>query len=138
MSYSGIFWENPSTLPCWSTCASCFRCENKGTRPECEKCSGRHDPVGQRDPYDVDDKCRCKEGILQYRLKNGMMIKRKFESNPFAGRVMTDAETQDEIEWRQYVQEQREKMDDPTFDPVQFDDGTSTLDFIDQAKKEGY
>jgi len=135
--FSGTHWKNPSTLPCWSTCASCFRCEQKGRYPECNRCSGRHDTEGQRDPYDIDDRCRCTEGILQYRLKNGRLILKHFYSDPFAGQVMTDTETADEMQWRQYVTEQREKMNDPTFDPVQFDDGTSTLDYIDEAKKRG-
>lgn len=133
--FSGTHWENPSTLSCFSACASCFRCEDKGKYAKCNRCSGRHDPDVKRDPYDVDDRCRCKEGILQYRLQNGQMIGRQFNSDPFAGQVVTDAESRDEKDWRQYVDEQREKLDDPTFDPVQFNDGSSTLDFIDRARR---
>ncbi len=135
MTYSGSKWENPSTLPCWSTCSSCFRCEDKGKYAKCNRCSGRHDTDAQRDPYDIDDRCRCKEGILQYRLQTGQMIQRRFYSDPFAGKVVTDSVDQDEIEWNQYVDEQRERMDDPNFDPIQFDDGTSTKDFIDRARR---
>lgn len=133
--YSGAKWENPSDLPCWDTCLSCFRCENKGQYAQCNRCSGRHDPEGHRDPYHIDDRCRCREGILQYRLKNGHMIQRKFYSDPFAGKVVTDAESQDEQEWNRFVDEQREKLDDPNFDPIQFDDGSSTRDFIDRARR---
>lgn len=133
--FSGAKWENPSTLPCFSTCASCFRCENKGQYDKCNRCSGRHDPEGQRDPYHIDDRCRCSEGILQYRLKNGHMIMRHFHSDPFAGKVVTDAESQDEKEWNAYVDEQREKYNNPDWDPVTFDDGTSTRDFLDQARR---
>lgn len=133
--FSGSQWRNPSTLPCWSTCSSCFRCEDKGKYAQCNRCSGRHDTEGQRDPYDHDDRCRCKEGVLQYRLKNGQMIKRNFQSDPFKGKVMTDAQSADERDWESYVNEQRERLNDPDFDPIQFDDGTSTTDFTDKARR---
>jgi len=127
--FSGAIYRNPSTLPCWSACASCFRCEDKGKYDACGRCSGRHDPEGRRDPYDHRDLCRCKEGILQYRVKDGRFIVKQFLSSPFKGQVVTDAVTNDEEDWKQYVTEQRERLDDPTFDPVTLDDGTSTLDW---------
>lgn len=132
--YSGAKYENPSELPCWSSCLSCYRCEDKGKYEKCNRCSGRHDPDMRRDPYYIDDRCRCKEGVLQYRLKSGAMIMKRFLSSPFKAKVVTDAETQDEADWNQYVSEQREKYNDPTFDPVRFDDGSSTLDWTNKNR----
>jgi len=133
--YSGNKRENPSQdRPCYSACSSCLRCEDKGKYAACNRCSGRHDPNLIRDPHDIDDRCRCSEGILQYRLQNGRLIKKRFHSNPFVGQVVTDAETKDEQDWRQYVTEQREKFDDPTFDPVTLEDGSSTLDWTDRNR----
>jgi len=54
---------------------------------------------------------------------------KQFLSSPFKGQVVTDAVTNDEEDWKQYVTEQRERLNDPTFDPVTLDDGTSTLDW---------
>lgn len=122
--FSGARYENPSELPCWSTCASCFRCEDKGKYAKCNRCSGRHDPEGRRDPHDIDDRCRCKEGVLQMRLKNGHLIVSPIPHDPFAGAVQQETQTQDEREWLQYLDSQREKMDDPNWDPIQFDDGS--------------
>jgi len=133
--YSGARYENPTTLPCFSACSSCLRCDDKGKYEKCNRCSGRHDPDAIRDPHDIDDRCRCTEGILQYRLQTGKLIQKKFLSNPFKGKVETDAETPDEQDWRQFVTEQREKLNDPTFDPVTLEDGTSTLDMLDQQRR---
>lgn len=135
MYSGGSRYENPSEKSCWDMCSSCFRCSDKGKYAKCNSCSGRHDPDMKRDPYYIDDRCRCTEGILQYRLQNGQMIVRKFHSSPFAGQVVTDAETEDEQEWTRYIQEQREKLNDPTWDPVQFDDGTSTFDWMRDNRK---
>lgn len=117
---------NPSEKHCFSFCKSCWRCENKGMKAECSRCSGRHDPELRRDPYDIDDMCRCKEGILQFRLQDGRMVKRRFNSNPFAGKVITDAETEDERDWNSFLAEKREKLNNEHWDPIQFTDGSST------------
>lgn len=132
--FSGSIWRNPSSLSCWEMCPSCFRCANKGKYAACGRCSGRHDTEGIRDPYDIDDQCRCKEGILQLRTKQGVMIQRQFYSDPFGGSVVTDAETDDERQWNQFVTERREALNDPTFDPVRFDDGSSTLDWFKENR----
>lgn len=133
MSYKNH--ENPSSLPCWSLCASCFRCGNKGMHAKCQSCSGRHDPELRRDPYDIDDKCRCTEGVLQYRTRQGLMVKRRFLTNPFAGKVTTDAETQDERDWNQYVAEKREALNDETWDPIQFTHGGSTSQWLQDRRE---
>lgn len=135
MSYNNR--ENPSELRCWRTCGSCFRCADKGEHPWCWKCSGRHDPKRKRDPYDIDDHCRCTEGVLQYRLQTGQMLQRRFESNPFRSRVTTDAESEDDRDWNRYVDEKREKYDDPTWDPIQFPDNSSVTDWMRRARYGG-
>lgn len=133
--YSGSIYRNPSTLPCFSLCSSCFRCEDKGKYEKCNRCSGRHDPLGKKDPYDDRDRCRCREGILQIRLKNGQLMVRQFQSSPYGGEVQTDAESQDERDWNSFISEKREQLDDPTYDPIQFEDGSSTTDWVNDQKK---
>lgn len=125
---------NPSDRWCWRTCGSCYRCGDKGTRALCTSCSGRHDPQFRRDPYDIDDQCRCTEGILQIRVKSGRLIRRRFATNPFAGSVKVDQETKDERDWGTWIREKREQLDDPTFDPVTFADGSSTFDWMQKAR----
>ena len=100
----------------------------------CSSCSGRFDPQLRRDPYDIDDRCRCREGVLQYRTKVGRLIVTKFPTNPFEKRMVFDAMSQDEKEWEQYVNEERERLNDPSFDPVQFANGKSTLDWTRRAR----
>jgi hypothetical protein len=109
---------NASDRACWTLCRACFRCQNKGWRLGCSSCSGRHDPEGRIDPYHIDDRCRCTEGFLQYRLPNGRFIVRRFQRDPFGGRVIAAQETEDERDWQRYLGERREALDDPTFDPV--------------------
>lgn len=125
---------NPSDKACWKTCGSCYRCGDKGRYAKCHSCSGRHDPGLQRDPYDYDDMCRCAEGVLQYRANDGRLLKKRFLSSPFASNIVTDAETKDEQEWKQYIAESRERLDDETWDPVRFTDGTSTHDWARRAR----
>lgn len=133
MSYKGF--ENPSSLPCWRLCTSCFRCADKGKYAKCSSCSGRHDPELRRDPYYIDDACRCTEGVLTYRTKWGKWIVRRFLTNPFKGKVTTDAETQDERDWNSYITEQRQIRGDESWDPVQFTDGSSTTDWARDWKR---
>jgi hypothetical protein len=132
MHPSGI---NPSDLSCFDLCQSCFRCENKGTFAKCQHCSGRHDPELRRDPYDIDDICRCSEGILQYRTQRGIMIQRRFLSNPYGGKVKTDAVSTDEDDWNSYINEKREALGNEDWDPVRFTDGTSTHNWMDAHRK---
>lgn len=123
---------------CWIPCQSCFRCADKGKYDKCNNCTGHHDVKYLRDPYDVDDYCRCKEGIFQYRTSKGHLIIRKFPKNPFRGSWKSDAaSTGDESDWDSYLQQLREELDNASYDPVQFSDGGSTYDWIQRARKGG-
>lgn len=136
--------SNASEMRCWKACPSCGRCENKGDQWRCPKantCSGRAGKstrMAQPDPFDRDDRCRCAEGILQYRVqsgpKRGLMVIRRFQSSPYGGTVKTDAVSKDEQDWMAYLDEQRERLDDETWDPIQFADGTSTTDRARRAR----
>ena len=106
---------------CWNPCKSCMRCEDRKKYAKCASCTGRVDRLREREP-DPDDYCRCKEGILQIVTKKGMMVQRKFLSDPYKGKVTTDAESEDEADWNQYVAEKREQLDDPSFNPIQITD----------------
>lgn len=113
--------RNPSDKSCWKTCPSCFKCENRRRNyGVCGSCSGKHDPYGHYYP-DPDDYCDCVNGILRHRTASGRLIVRKFMSNPYAGSVRTDAETQDERDWNSFIAEQRELRHDPTFNPIQIE-----------------
>lgn len=121
MSYSGSIWRDPGQdLSCFRTCSSCFRCQDKGSKPMCNRCSGRSDPELKRDPHDIDDQCRCKEGILQFRLRNGRLIKTDLPGDPFGGEVKNASKmSAHEREWQQWLNEQRERRNDPSFDPIE-------------------
>jgi len=125
---------NPADRSCFVPCVSCNRCAQKGSRPACTTCSGRFDPQLRRDPYDIDDRCRCREGVLQYRTKMGRLVVTKLPSNPFKKTMAFDKISQDEKEWEQYVDEERERLNDPGFDPVRFTNGKSTLDWARRAR----
>lgn len=124
---------NPSAKTCWSTCGACYRCKDKGRYTACGKCSGRHDPFLQTD-VDPDDFCSCTEGILRWRSKAGQLIVRKYKSNPFESKVISESKTEDEQEWDAYVHDLREKFDDPNYDPITVNDQSSTNYF----KQSGY
>lgn len=125
---------NPSERWCWQTCMSCYRCGDKGRYAKCTSCSGRHDPQRKRDPYDIDDTCRCTEGVLQIRLQTGKLVRRRFAQDPFAGSVKVDTETEDERDWGSWIKEKREQLDNPHFDPVTFHNGQSTYDWMQAAR----
>ncbi len=131
----------PREKHCFSFCPSCMRCNAKGSSV-CPKrsggCSGHieTDEGHNWDPYDIDDTCRCVEGVLQIRLKRGDLVKRRFNSNPFAAEVKTDAISEDERDWNAYIDEQRELRDDPFFDGLQFDDGSGGVtDWMNNVRK---
>lgn len=128
---------NPSDRNCWETCSSCRRCSNKGLHAKCSSCSGRHDPDGRFDSYDIDDKCRCREGIFQFRTSKGHFVQVKLNRNPFGGEVKFEGNTPEEQEWNRYVREQRERLDNENWDPVVYDDGTSTTDWYRKKKDKG-
>lgn len=131
---------NPSDRSCFSLCGSCFKCSNKWTRPQCNSCSGRHDPgaVQKFDPHDRQSFCDCRNGVLRHRTQDGRLIIKQFLTNPFKGKVKTDAESQDERDWNQWIAERREALNDEFYDPVQFDDGSSTTDWTAQARQGGF
>lgn len=116
---------NPTDKPCWRTCVACYRCAEKGTKPECYRCSGRFDPKHIRDDHDFDDRCRCTEGILQIRIKtetgkpNGRLIQTKYPYDPFQGNVKSIPVSQDEQDWESYKKDMRERLDQPDWDPIQ-------------------
>lgn len=121
-------YRDPFTRSCWETCGSCGRCSRKGTRSQCVGCSGRVDEYGQKVPH-IDDRCRCTEGILQLVNKEGKMYQVRLPNNPFKGKVTHEKKTQDEQDYESYLKEERERRDNPTWDPVMFEDGTSTQDW---------
>lgn len=125
---------NPSDKACFEICVACHRCERKGTFAKCATCSGCHDPQERKDPYDIDNKCRCKEGVLQWRHKNGKLIVAQYPHNPFRQGVKTADETQDERDYQAYLKSAREKLNDPHYDPVIYDDNTSTDAWYKQFK----
>ena len=126
-------YENPADKVCWSYCTSCGRCENKGAYSKCGGCSGRYDPQGQRHP-DRDDYCRCKQGILQWVTKEGRLTQVQFKSDPFAAVVKYEKIDQDEADWESYLKDTREKLDDEHWDPIKFDDGSSSQAWLDKAR----
>jgi hypothetical protein len=67
-------------------------------------------------------------------VKSGRLIRRRFATNPFKGKVTTEKITQDESEWNSWIKEKREQLDDPSFDPVTFANGQSTYDWMQRAR----
>lgn len=112
---------NPSYRWCWSTCSACYRCKDKGRYSQCSNCSGRHDPHLYSEP-DPDDFCVCGEGILRWRARDGRLVIRKYSSNPFETKVVTEKKTEDERDWEAYLMDVRERMDNPNWDPIQITD----------------
>jgi hypothetical protein len=110
-------YKNPTEKPCWTFCASCNRCQDKGRYSKCNGCSGRYDPEGIIDA-DIDDYCDCKNGNLRWKTKQGRLIMTRFKSNPFKGTVKYEKKSEDERDWDSYVADMREKMDDPKWNPI--------------------
>jgi len=86
---------NPVEKWCWSFCPSCNRCQDKGRYTRCNGCSGRYG-----------------------KTKQGKLILTRFKSNPFKGQVRYEKKTEDERDWDSYVNDMREKLDDPNWNPV--------------------
>ncbi|HJS83543.1 MAG TPA: hypothetical protein VJ742_11990 [Nitrososphaera sp.] len=63
------------------------------------------------------------------------MVIKKFLSDPFAGKVHTDAESQDERDWNSFINEKREQLDDPDWDPIKFTDGTASSTWLDSWRR---
>lgn len=126
-------FSNPSEKWCWETCNACYRCANKGRYSHCENCSGRHDPFSRVDPH-PDDFCDCKNGVLRWRAQDGKVFVRRYDRNPFKAKVIVENKTQDEKDWESYVQDMREKFDNPNWDPVKVYDFEKKDAFSDKFK----
>ena len=116
MAANGTYM-NPGDRSCWETCQACYRCAAKGTRAQCTNCSGRFDLNGVTDPHE-DDRCRCREGILQYVRADAKFVQVKYRINPFEGKVLQIKKTEDERDWEAYLDELRERFEDEHYDPV--------------------
>lgn len=112
-------YQNASEKDCWQTCGSCFRCANKTRYTKCNDCSGRHDLSGHMGP-DLDDYCECNIGVLRWRDKKGTLRISRFKNDPFGGQTIMERRTQDEADWGQFLQDNRERMNNPTWDPIQY------------------
>ena len=123
---------NPSSKPCWETCGSCYRCANKGRYTKCNSCSGRHDPAGMVDTH-PDDFCLCTQGVLRYRHQSGQLIIRRFDRNPFAGSIIQNLKTQDEADFEAYVDDLRERFDNPNLSPIQMVDDHGNVSAYDES-----
>lgn len=110
-------YQNPAEKHCWNYCFSCSRCADKGKYSKCGSCSGRFDPRGVIDHH-PDDFCDCRNGVLRWRTQTGKLLITRFKTNPFKGKVNYVKKTEDERDWDSYVNDMREKMDDPTWNPI--------------------
>lgn len=130
-------YRDPVSRSCFKGCISCHRCEKRGSSacPIPNGCSGRPDVEGMRVPH-PDDLCRCAEGTMQWVTKQGVVIRRNFMSSPFKSEVKTDAYKEDDRDWQAYLNEKREQIGDPNWDPIQFSDGTSTTAW-ERAQRHG-
>jgi len=108
---------NPTNKWCWAFCSSCNRCQDKGRYTQCNSCSGRYDP-DLKIAVDNDDFCDCKNGVLRWKTKQGRLVMTRFKSNPFKGQVKYEKKTEDERDWDAYVKDMREKLDDPSWNPI--------------------
>ena len=108
---------NPTNKWCWTFCTSCNRCQDKGRYTKCSGCSGRYDP-DLKIVADNDDYCDCKNGVLRWKTKQGKLVMTKFKTNPFKGKVTYERKTEDERDWDSYVNDMREKLNDPNWNPI--------------------
>lgn len=124
----------PQEKSCFVGCRACMRCEKKssGQCPSPYSCSGHVEVQGGHswDRYDRDDECRCSEGILKIRRKNGQLVMTRYSKNPFQAIATREHITQDERDWNQYLQNAREELDDELYDPLIFDDGTTYSSYM--------
>lgn len=118
---------------CWKPCRSCFKCEDQGKFAKCASCPGRAD-FYRRMYNDPDSYCDCRNGILRHRTQAGRLIVRKFLSSPYGGSVRTDAVSEDEEQWNAYIQERREFLQNPTWDPIKMPDGSGASEWSDKFR----
>ncbi len=119
------YYRSPIDRPCFDLCPVCGRCDARRARPYAActtTCSGHIDKEGAIDPH-PDDLCRCREGIMQMvRIKDqkGRFIQYKWKKNPFtSGSVKSATKTEDERDYDAWLQTERNKRDDPNFDPLE-------------------
>jgi hypothetical protein len=62
------------------------------------------------------------------------MYQVRLPNNPFSGKVTHEEKSTDEQDYESYLKSERERRDDPTWDPVMFDDGTSTQDWSNSRR----
>jgi len=110
-------YSNPKDKHCFKLCTSCMRCSDKGIKVGCDNCSGRLDTYGQRIPHS-DDYCDCTRGVMRWVTKEGRLVVRRYMSDPFGAMVKTDTVSKDEEDWNAYLNEKREELNDPTFNPI--------------------
>lgn len=120
MSAKGTYL-NPSHRSCFEGCRACFRCDARGKYAKCVGCSGHHDPFGVVDPH-PDDYCDCTAGKLRFVDQHGKVRIVSYNKDPFAGEITMVNRTEDERAWDDYVHDLREKLDDPTWEPVSIGD----------------
>ena len=117
-------YRNPSERNCFEVCTACFRCQARHeANAKCRSCSGHHDERGDIDPHPMDV-CYCTRGILRWVSKQGHVITKKYPDNPFQGDIKVHTESEDERDWKRYLTEQREKLDDPNWDPIDIYDSS--------------
>jgi hypothetical protein len=118
-------YSNPADKSCFNPCMACFRCKDRytGTINKCTNCSGHVDVRGDIEPHN-EDWCNCQNGVLRWVSRKGTIIIKKYPKNPFEGDIKVHTETKDEMDWKRYLAEQREKLDDPDWDPVNLYDSS--------------
>lgn len=57
---------------------------------------------------------------MQWVTQEGRVVGFRFKSDPFAGTVQYETVSQDESDWQSYLNDAREKLDDPNYDPIQW------------------
>lgn len=100
---------------CFRLCQACKRCDQRGRYAKCNGCNGRIAVMRKPHP---DDTCRCAEGILQIVTREGRKVQTRYANNPYGGDLTVVRETEDERDWRSYLNVQRELFDDPDWNPV--------------------
>lgn len=117
------YYRNPSTRSCFEVCASCFRCQARrsnmanGVGTPCSSCSGHHDARGEIDPH-PDDFCDCTNGVMRWVSMKGHLIVKRFPNNPFQGTIKSYSPNPDEDDWKSYLDAERERLQDPDYDPI--------------------
>jgi hypothetical protein len=70
---------------------------------------------------------------MRWVTKKDYLVIRRFESNPFAATVTTDAKSEDERDWDAFITEKREAMNDELYDPITFTNGQGASEWARKA-----